>query len=82
MPRRFQFSLRALMVLLSLVAIGFGIWVNLPVSVRVAIIAGACSLLYWVFDLQLWTLLPPYGDTPRHRYVVKWRRRGEKESRE
>lgn len=82
MPRRFQFSLRALLVLLSLVAVACGIWVNLPVAIRVAIVAGACSLLLWSFDIQLWTLLPPYGDPPRQRHVIKWRRRGEKESRE
>lgn len=82
MLHRFQFSLRALLVLLSLVAIGLGIWVNLPVAVRTAIIAGACTLLYWAFDLQLWDLLPPYADPSRQRHVIKWRRRGEKESRE
>jgi hypothetical protein len=77
MSRRFQFSLRALLVLMAGVAFACAIWANLPPSVRFAIGGGAVSLLVWLLD---WTLLlPPYGDPfkqPGPRYVIKWRRGG------
>jgi hypothetical protein len=89
MPRRFQFSLRALLTVMLAVAVACAIWVRLPVTVKVAIIGVPLGILMWPNDCFgfeiIEALLPPYGDPPKQngpRYVIKWRRPDEKESRE
>lgn len=89
MRRRFQFSLRALLVLMLTVAVACAIWVRLTVAVKVGIAGALFSIFIWLGDLWgfgdiIAALLPPYGDPPEQkgpRYIIKWRRRGEKESR-
>jgi hypothetical protein len=75
------------MVVMTAAAVACAVWVKLSVPIRVAIVAVPGAVLAWLLDAEtiLWSLLPPYGDPPKQkgpRYVIKWRRRGEKESRE
>lgn len=87
MTPRFQFSLRALCAVMLAVAVACAIWVKLPAGLRVAMVAAPAAVMAWLFDVEtiFRLLMPPYGGPPTQpgpRYKIKWRRRGEKESRE
>jgi hypothetical protein len=73
MTRRFQFSLRALLVVLTAAAACCAFLAWLPSGARFGI--GMLSVALAI------RLLPLPGE-PSHYYALKWRRRGEKTSRE
>ncbi|HJT31802.1 MAG TPA: hypothetical protein VJ783_07090 [Pirellulales bacterium] len=80
MARRFQFSLRALLIFMLAVAIACAIWIRLPTSVRVAMISGTAWVFFCVPEL-----LAHYGDPPTQpgpRYIVKWRQHRNKPNEE
>ncbi|HVX16192.1 MAG TPA: hypothetical protein VHC22_33710 [Pirellulales bacterium] len=69
MRRRFQFSLRTVMAIMSLVAIACAIWVKLPMPVRVAIGTASMGVFFWAIRLVFWLL-------PDDRDVLDWIVRG------
>jgi hypothetical protein len=83
MKRRFQFGLRAVMVVMLVVAVACAIWVKLSLAAKAVIVGAPLGVLMWladwgVLDILLGGLLPPYGSQPPQdgpRYVIKWRRR-------
>ena len=81
MSRRFQFSLRAIMALIAVVAIGCAFWIRLGAAAHLAIMTGAAGLLVvslatlgWMLPDVLINLIfpvPPPGQRP----IVTRRRR-------
>lgn len=77
MPRRFQFSLRAIFAIMAAVAAGSAIFMKFPPAVRFPIGAAALSIFLWLMEeLMGWRELL---DTivrggSRHKYIIKQRR--------